>query len=220
MQLTSRGLCIMSIKSILSLALAAVTFTALPSLAKDKNLMPYFSEPPEIHFTEQELRALKNNKTVYKTLHTQNGTQRAIAFAVHAAPQKIWTTIKNFTEYKNWIQEVKESTIYKTKDKHIFVRFRIEHWLLGKYQYFINHTFTWPQDNWATWTLDESRESDFLSSIGFWRVYPSETDTAHSYVVYSANLEFKKRKLKLVRNQTIKSSLKQASSWVKEYSEN
>lgn len=200
-----------------------VLFTICPVLADTVKLKPFLGAPPKAQFSATEITSLNSNKQIYKTLITQNGEQTVIVFLVNAPEQDVWETIKNYPKYKNWIKQVKQSTIYKNEDSKIYVKFKISHWLLGKYQYYIQHHFAWPQESWATWALDESYDSDFLSSIGFWRTYPVTQTTGHeteqTYVVYSANLLLKKRKSKIIRNRAIKSSLKQASAWVKKYTE-
>lgn len=203
-----------------------ILFTIDPVLAETEKLKPFLGAPPEVQFSTAEIIDLDNNKNIYKTLITQNGEQTVIAFLVDAPEQDVWETIKNYPEYKNWIKQVKQSTPYKTEENNIYVQFKINHWLLGKYQYFIKHYFAWPRESWATWALDEDRNSDFLSSVGFWRTYSKTQNTDYksshnkeqTYVLYSANILFKKRKSKIIRNRAIKSSLKQASSWVKKYS--
>ena len=189
------------------------------SAAENRALKPYTDKPPEISLSKQEQLSLNNHKSIFKTISTQNGEQLVIVFKVDATPEKIWSTIKNYSQYKNWIKNVKESEIYKTEENNIYVRFRIKHWALGKYQYFVNHTFSKPKGNWATWTLDENKQSDFLSSVGFWSVYKIENKYEQSYVFYSADILFKKKKSKFIQTRAIKSSLKQASNWLKIQSE-
>lgn len=205
------------------LAFFFVLFSTHTALADTTKLKAFVGAPPEIEFSTLEIEKLNRNKAVYKSLTTQNGEQTVIAFLVKATEQEVWKTIKNYPEYKNWIKQVKQSRIYKTEEDNIYVQFKINHWLLGKYQYYIKHHFSWPQQSWATWTLDEDYNSDFSSSVGFWRTYQvtnnTNNETEQTYVVYSANVLFKKKKSKLVRNQAIKSSLKQASNWVKKYTE-
>lgn len=205
------------------IAFILVLFAINPVLADTEKLKAFDGAPPEIEFNEIETEKLNSNKPVYKTLSTQNGKQTVIAFLVKAPEQEVWKTIKDYSQYKHWIKQVKHSTIYKTDEEDIYVQFKIKHWLLGKYQYYIKHHFASAQQNWATWTLDEDYNSDFLSSVGFWRTYPAtnhtDNETQQTYVVYSANVLFKKKKSKLVRNQALKSSLKQASGWVKKHTE-
>ncbi len=192
--------------------------SALQTISAEENrvLIPFLDAPPEIDLNHEEEKVLNSNKSIFKTITTDNGKQAVIVFKVNAKPETIWSVIKNYPQYKSWIKSVKESEIYKLEENNIYVKFKIKHWLLGKYQYFINHTFS-KQGNWATWTLDQNQQSDFLSSVGFWRVYEIEDQ---SYVAYSANILFKKKKSTFTRTRAIKSSLKQASKWVKIHSEN
>ena len=197
----------------------ATNGSARQVVTNNDQLTPFAGEPPAIYLTDKERSTLQQDRAIYKTVATLNGEQLVIVFKIDAQASDIWSTIKSFSQYSNWIKEVKEVEIYKIEDTNIYVRFRIKHWLLGKYQYYVNHYFARPQENWATWTLDDNHDSDFASSVGFWRVYPVESHVKQSYVAYSANLLFKKRKSKFIRNRAIKGSLKQASSWVKRYSE-
>lgn len=199
-----------------------ILFIPFSAYANEK-LATFQHQPPNIEINETDKRLLDRKKSIFKTVKTPNGEQLAIIFKVDASPEKIWTTIKDYTKYKDWIKTVKRSDIYKTEANNIYVNFRVEHWLLGQYEYHIKHTFSSSQENWATWALDENKESDFLSAVGFWRVYTieykTESNTENTYVVYSSNLLFKKKKSTFVKTRAIKSSLKQASSWVKTQAE-
>ena len=184
-----------------------------------KTLFPYLNAPPEIHISAIDHEKLQKNKSIYKQLETSNGKQLAIVFKVNATPQKIWSTIKSYAKYPDWIKNIKEAEIYKQENENIYVRFVLKHWVLGKYQYYMKHNYSGLAQNWATWSLDEEYASDFKSSIGFWRVYPIDKQKKYSYVVYSADILFRNKKSKFIRSRAIKSSLKQASTWVREQSE-
>jgi len=206
------------IRYFFSYLLLVALLSALQAICAEENraLIPFLDAPPEIDLNQKEKEVLNSNKSIFKTITTDNGEQTVIVFKVNATSETIWSVIKDYPQYKSWIKSVKESEIYKVEENNIFVKFKIKHWVLGKYQYFINHTFS-KQGNWATWTLDKNQQSDFLSSVGFWRVYEIEDQ---SYVAYSANILFKKKKSNFTRTRAIKSSLKRASNWVKIQSEN
>lgn len=182
-------------------------------------LIPYSSSPPEINISTADNESLQLGKLIYKSFDTPNGKQLAVVFKVNASPIEVWNTVKSYSNYPTWVKNVKEAEIYKQEDEEIYVRFILKHWYLGKYQYYVKHHFSKANQNWATWELDDEYESDFSSSIGFWRVYPVNNESSQSYVTYSADILFKNKKSEFVRARAIKSSLKQASRWVKKQSE-
>ncbi len=114
---------------------------------------------------------------------------------------------------------VKETEVYKTENDDIYVRFRLAHWLFGSYTYYVHHTFPWRRWGWGAWKLDESRVSDFAAAVGFWRVLPVAGQREKSDVIYSADLRFKSKTSRFIRNVMVKRGLRQASSWVKKQSE-
>ena len=85
-------------------------------------------------------------------------------------------------------------------------------------EYFIDHTYPAGED-WGTWTLDYSRESDLDDSVGMWRVTALPDDPSKSRVEYSVDIKVSGWVPGFVRDMLVKQGLKDATSWVKEQAE-
>ncbi len=166
----------------------------------------------------------------FNGLNRVEGNRNTIVFCVAPAPI-IWSVIADFGAYPKWVKMVKETEVYRREQHDVYVRFRIAHWLLGRYTYHMRHTFSWQQKDpwkpngpgqqreWVTWQLDDSQTSDFRSAIGFWQVLPVPGNRDQSDVVYSADLRFKDAKPEWLRRFVVKRSLEQATDWVKTQAE-
>jgi hypothetical protein len=185
----------------------------------DGLLPPYAGAPPLLPLSPDETKKLVQGDMIFRPFRTARARRFALIFRVNAPPHIIWSVITDFNSYPTWIKRVKEIEVYKKEKDDIYVRFRIDHWLFGSFTYHVHHHFPWRQQGWGTWKLDDTKRSDFKAVVGFWRVLPAADEPNQSVVFYSCDIRFKKRKLPFMRNMAIKSSLKQASQWVKEQSE-
>ena len=190
--------------------------TLTPSLA------PYTQAPDEIPLSKKEQDAFNNEKAIYKEIEVGTGKRGIAIFKVNASAQKIWATIHSFPSYPEWIKGLRAADIYRSDGENIFVHFQASHWLLGKTQWYVHHSFpsldNITNNSWGSWTLDYNKASDFRDSVGFWQVI--EESKQASKVIYSVDLLFKKKTSAFIRRAALKRSLKDATQWVKEQAEN
>lgn len=187
--------------------------------AYDGPLPPYVGAPPLLPLSPDETEKLARGDVIFRPFHATRAKRFALIFRVKAPHHLIWSVITDFNAYPTWIKRVKEIEVYQREKDDIYVRFHIDHWLFGSFTYYVHHHFPWRQRGWGTWKLDDRKRSDFKAVVGFWRILPVADQPNQSDVFYSCDIRFKKKKLPFIRNLAIKSSLKQASQWVKEQSE-
>ncbi len=181
-------------------------------------LSPYSGEPPEVVLDEHELKSLAKGQAVFKKLNLENTKRGLAVFRVNADTQTIWSVIKDFKSYPQWIEYIDETEIYKQEAENIYVKF-VASGLLGDIVWYIVHNY--PQDitrnerDWGTWKLDYNNRSDINGSVGFWRVVPVVDDPKKSDVIYSVDLRLKGFFVSLFEASLITSGLKDATQWVK-----
>lgn len=182
-------------------------------------LIPYEGEPPHITLTDKDKKKLQKEKAVYKKIDIE-GAKRGIAvFRVNAKADIIWSVIRDFKSYPDWIEDIQQTHIYKQQDGNIFVRFNAENKFAGDLVWHIHHDYPVTDRNWGSWRMDYNYSSDLDDSVGFWRVLPVADAAGMSDVIYSADLKLKQKVPSFVVSLIVKSRLKQATQWVKEQSE-
>lgn len=94
-------------------------------------------------------------------------------------------------------------------------------YVLNYFSFFIRvslvHTFV-PQHRCLTWTIDTSRHSDLVQSIGYWRADPHPNGQQHTRLYYSADMLMQnvpKKLTKLLTPLTLSTSM----AWAKEHAE-
>lgn len=186
-------------------------------------LKTYSGEPPEIVIDENELALLASGQAIFKKVKLEN-TKRGIAiFRVNTDAKTIWSVIKDFKSYPQWIEDITATKIYQQDAGNISVKFTAGNGLLGDTSWYAVHDY--PEDdlkdnvekgrNWGTWKLDYEHQSDLDDSVGFWRVLPVVGEPEKSDVIYSADLKLKGLFVSLFETSLIDSSLKDATQWVK-----
>ena len=74
-------------------------------------LTPYHGEPPEIELSSKEISRLMSGRSIFKKF-LAGKTKRGIAiFMVHAPADVIWSVIKDFQYYPEWIEDIKETQV-------------------------------------------------------------------------------------------------------------
>ena len=183
-------------------------------------LTPYAGEPELPPLSRKDMKRLRQGKVLTKKQLIEDSKRALVVFRVAADSATIWSVIRDFASYPEWINDIKSTQVYQQEDGVIYVRFDSENKYAGPSSWFARHDY--PKTNerqWGTWTLDYHRRSDLDDSVGYWRVMPLEDDPEHSLVIYSATLKLKSKVPGFIVGIIVKARLKQATVWVKEQSE-
>jgi len=206
--------------------IALLSTLASTAIAADANkphphsgiISPYAGRPKTPTLTEDELAKLQEGKAVKKQSKDGSSGGRGIAVQdVHATPEVIWQQILDFSSYPFKVDNLKECKVYDTSNGHIKARFLISTTVMNV-DYFIDHTVHQDQ-NYMTWTLDYSRESDLDDSVGFWIVEPLPQKPGWSRLYYSVDVRLKGWIPGFIENMIAKTGLTKATAWVKRESE-
>lgn len=182
-------------------------------------LEPYRGEPPQVELDEKERDRLEKGGTVFKNLSHGDIKRGVIVFRVAAPAAVVWSVIKDFNSYPEWIDGVDKAGIYKEENGHTYVHFEGHNFFLGKLTWYVNHAYPEDDRNWGTWTLDYNHVSDFEDSVGFWRVQPVRDDPGSSDVIYSADIKFNIRIPSFIERIVVKMQIKKATHWVRKQAE-
>ena len=164
-------------------------------------------------------RRLQMGKPVFKKQLVGKSKRAVAIFRVQANPSTVWSVIKDFDHYPNWIEDITAINIYRQEDREIYVRFDAQSKYAGKSTWYARHDYPVDDREWGTWTLDYNNLSDLDDSVGYWRVSLLEGNPEHSMVVYSASLKLKSKIPQFIVGFVVKARLKQATLWVKEQAE-
>lgn len=197
---------------------------APPALAADASkphehqgvIKPYQGAPPAVPLTAADKAKLEQGKPVMKTFEEGEAGGRGVAiFRVNAPPEVVWSVIRDFSRYPEWIDNVEKARIYHQKGDHIDVHFELS--ALGfSVEYFIAHRCGQTGDaRWLTWTLDYAKQSDLDDSVGFWRVTPVEGKPDVTQVEYSVDLRVKGWVPGFIKSLLVNKGLKEATQWVR-----
>ena len=195
------------------------SFAEQPAHEHNGILTPYIGEPERIELSAKENRRLQKGKPVFKKQLVGKSKRAVAIFRVQANPSTVWSVIKDFDHYPNWIEDITAINIYRQEDREIYVRFDAESRYAGKSTWYARHDYPVDDREWGTWTLDYNNLSDLDDSVGYWRVSPLEGNPEHSMVVYSASLKLKSKIPQFIVGFVVKARLKQATLWVKEQAE-
>ncbi len=194
-------------------------FSAITAHEHNGILVPYKGEPDKIFLTDEEVQQLKEGKAVFKK-HIIGDSKRAVVITrVKADTATIWSVIKDFNSYPEWIDDIKSAQIYRQEENSIYVRFDAEIPYSGNVTWYVRHDYPIDAREWGTWTLDYDRLSDIDDSVGFWRVSKDPDDPAYSFVFYSTSLKLKTWVPQLIVALIVKSRLEQSTKWVTTQSE-
>jgi len=202
-------------------------FIASNTLAFDKNgpshdhqgmLKPYQKEPPELVLTQAQQDRLNADEAIYIRQSIANAERGVAVFRVDASVQSIWSVIRDFRSYPDWIDDIERVEIYHQRDDFIYVRFTAEG-VFDKSTWYVEHEYPRSDRNWGSWRLDYDFRSDIDDSVGYWRVTPMQGEEQVSVVVYSADLRLGGFIGSLFEKSLIDKNLKDASSWVKREAE-
>ena len=178
-------------------------------------LKPYPKPPTPTPLTQTELATLDRGKPVYKQTDGPAGGRGVAVFRVKAPPDVVWGTICDFSNYPRWIDEVAVAEVYGQNGNQVFVRFVLKSMGVSV-EYFIEHDYR-ASETWGTWTLDYSRESDLVDSVGSWLV--REVSPGVSQVEYSVDLQISGWVPGFIRNILVDNGLEDATQWLKTQAE-
>ncbi|NKB36105.1 MAG: hypothetical protein GKR93_02900 [Gammaproteobacteria bacterium] len=182
-------------------------------------LTPYLGEPERIVLKEKDFQKLKKGKAIFKKQLVGDNKRAVVITRVKADSSTIWSVIKDFDSYPEWIDDIKSMEIYRQEESTIYVRFDVENRYSGKVTWYARHNYPSDSREWGTWTLDYDRMSDLDDSVGFWRVSIDPEDPAYSLVFYSTSLKLKTRVPQFIVRIIINAKLKQSTQWVQQQSE-
>lgn len=182
-------------------------------------LSPYVGEPPQVILSEDEKTILDSGEPLFKKLELEKGQRGIAVFRVNADVDTVWSVIRDFKSYPEWIADISKTEIYGQQEGLLYVRFTAEGWLSGDTSWYVVHDYPkQPAEesrDWGTWILDYDYRSDIDDSVGFWRVIPVVGQTGRSDVIYSADLRLKGFFSSLFEATLIDNSLRDATQWVK-----
>ena len=177
----------------------------------------YTGAPPPVALSAEDLGKLAAGELVTKQVQRGNGGHGVAFQDIKATPDTIWARINNHAMYPSWVNGVKSCQDYKKEGAHVWTAFGLS--VLGvNVDYFINHTFV-PAQNYLTWTLDYTRQSDLDDSVGYWRIIPLSTTPVLTRVEYSVDIRFKGWIPGFAQDFIANKGLTDAVSWVKKQSE-
>lgn len=209
--------------SILSLLCQTSAFSnpTYPRHEHNGLLVQYIGEPPSVELTERERVRLENDKPVFKKVVVADSKRAVTIFPVKAPPDVIWSVIRSFENYPEWIEELKAVDVYKHKEGKYYVQFDSESLFTGKHTWYAVHDYPEQGDkrSWGSWHLDYDRLSDLDDVVGFWRVEASPLNSTVSYVTYSTEVKLKSNAPKFLVNLFANKGLKKTARWVSEQSE-
>lgn len=180
-------------------------------------LEPYAAEPIDIELNGEQLERLAEGKLVILTIEAEDGGKGVGIQDVAAPPDTVWSRIKGFLNYPEWVGPVKECEIYARTETEVRTFTKISGFLYS-YEYFLVNT-PHPELDMLTWTLDYDRYSDFDDCVGAWIVAAHPDKAGWSRTWFSSDLKLRGAMPGFIMGYVKKKGLKDATSWVKRESE-
>ena len=184
---------------------------------------PFPPKRQEIPLTSADEATLKAGKPVMRQTVAAGGKGgRAVAVQdIAAAPDVVWSRILAFKDYPRMVNGVKETSVYEDKKsgdtRTLKVRMKLG--MMGvSLEYFIKHTYA-PKQSVMTWTLDYSKSSDLIDSVGYWCILEHPSMPGATRVLYSVDAAFPSWVPGFVVNVLTSKALTDATAWVKIESE-
>ena len=217
-------------RMITSLLLASLLGCSLAADARKPHMnegvnAPFATAKPDVKLSGAELASLGEGKAVMRQVVSEGGKGgRAMAVQdVAATVETVWDRILAFGDYPKMVAGVQECENYEVtrhRNGTQTIKTRMKLGVMGvKLEYFIHHTYA-PRPGVLTWTLDYSRLSDLIDSVGYWSVSAIEgRPDAASRVFYSVDAALPGWVPGFVVTAVTKKALTDATSWVKVESE-
>ena len=199
--------------------LTATAFAADPNAPHPHQgvLTPYPTPPTAPALDASELAKLAEGDSIRKQTRGEGGGRGIAVQDIHASPEQIWSKILDYGNYPNMVDGVLECETYETGTNDVKARFKIG--AMGtRVEYYIDHEVH-TDDNWMTWTLDYTRESDLDDSVGYWIVEPVADRPGYTRVYYSVAVQMRGWVPGFIESMIARKGLTQATEWVKRESE-
>tara|TARA_Y100001954_G_C15757395_1_gene577124 strand:+ start:603 stop:1250 length:648 start_codon:yes stop_codon:yes gene_type:complete len=211
----------------LKLLIMALTVTFSAGLmAADANkphehqglVKPIKGAPPELKLTAADQAKLAKGEPVRKRITIgDTGGRGVVVQDIQAPKDVVMGRILDFNNYPKMVDKVKLTKNYETKGGHVKTHFIIGNFAF-EMEYFIDHVVK-KDKGYVTWTLDYSRNSDLVDSVGFWHAKVHPTKPGWTRLVYSAEIRLSSWVPGFVENYFAEKGLVNATAWVKKESE-
>ena len=165
-----------------------------PSVAQGHTgiLTPITSAPAPIATTDAENTKLQAGEVVLRSAADDSGEGRGVAVQYVSAPESVvWDTILNYPMYTEWVDNVVQSSVYKTApgkcgDQNLHVELISSVMFVKFGVYTINYLCK--EQHYMHWTLDYDRQSDTKDMVGYWRVEQISTNPPVTRVDYATEM--------------------------------
>jgi hypothetical protein len=181
-------------------------------------LPPYNIEALSFPLNEKQEKKLTRGGLVISTIQNADWGGRGIAVLDIKAPADIvWSRIRGFNNYVEWINPVKIAEIYGRDQNHTYCYVKLSGFLYN-YEYYLKNSW-WPEQNLLTWVQDYDRYSDFDDCVGAWYVEPHPYKQGWSRAWFSNDIKLRARIPEFLMDFVKKQGLRDATSWVRKESE-
>jgi len=201
-------------------AAAALALGADPDRPHDHQgiLAPYQPGPVSIELDAKQEEKLAEGDVVILTVDEGEAGGRGVAVQdIAAPPEVVWSRIKGFEHYPEWVGPVKIAEVYRRNGADTYTHMKVSGFLYS-YEYFLRNTW-WPDADMLTWVLDYDRSSDFDDCVGAWYVEPHPDRKGWSRAWFSSDLRLRGAIPGFLLDFIKKQGLKDATAWVKKQSE-
>jgi len=185
---------------------------------------PFATKAPDVRLSAAEEATLAEGRMLTRQVLDASGKGgRALAVMdVLATPNIVWARLLAFSEYPRMVKGVAECGHYaevKHRNGSQTLKTRMKLSIMGvKLEYFVHHTYE-PNVGVLTWTLDYTRLSDLIDSVGYWSVSTHPTKQHWSRIFYSVDAALPGWVPGFVVSAVTSKALADATSWVKTESE-
>ena len=184
---------------------------------------PFATTKQDIKLSSSDEGVLASGKPVMRQTVAADG-KGGVAMAIQdvaATPETVWDRIFAFKDYPTMVNGCKETEVYydKTSGDIRTIKVRMKIGMMGvSLEYFIDHTFS-EKNQVMTWTLDYSRLSDLIDSVGYWATVPHPSKPGHTRLMYSVDTQMPSWVPGFVVTAITAKALTDATAWVKVESE-
>jgi len=180
---------------------------------------PFVAKKQDIPLSASDEKTLASGRPVMRQTVAAGGKGgRALAVQdIAASPEIVWSRILAFKDYPTMVNGVKETSVYedrKNGDGSRTLKVRMKLGMMGvSLEYFITHTYS-ARASVLTWTLDYSRLSDLIDSVGYWCAVAHPTLPGRTRLLYSVDAAFPSWVPGFVVSAITSKALSDATGWV------